>query len=72
MASILKRPGPKGKTVWQVQIRKKGYPSKIKTFDRKSDAHSWAKMTEHQMETGLWKTLERLVKLGSPTLLTDT
>jgi integrase len=55
MASILKRPGPKGKAVWQVQIRKKGYPSKIKTFDRKSDAQSWAKMTEHQMETGLWK-----------------
>ncbi len=55
MATILKRPGPNGKTVWQVQIRKKGYPSKIKTFDRRSDAQSWAKMTEHQMETGLWK-----------------
>ena len=55
MASILKRSGPKGKAVWQAQVRKKGYPSKIKTFDRKSDAQSWAKMTEHQMETGLWR-----------------
>jgi integrase len=55
VATILKRPGPKGKTVWQAQIRKKGYPSRIKTFDRKTDAQSWAKMVEHQMEAGLWK-----------------
>lgn len=55
MASILKRPGPKGKTVWQAQVRKKGYPSKIKTFDRKSDAQGWANMIEHQMESGQWK-----------------
>ena len=55
MASILKRPGPKGKTVWQAQVRKKGYPAQIKTFDRKTDAQKWAKKTEHQMEAGLWK-----------------
>jgi integrase len=58
MATILKRPGPKGKTVWQAQVRKKGYPSRIKTFDRKTDAQSWAKMVEHEMETGLWKDLK--------------
>jgi len=55
MASILKRPGPKGKVVWQVQIRKKGYPGQIKTFDLKTDAQRWAKKIEHQMEAGLWK-----------------
>jgi len=55
MATFIKRPGPKGAVVWQAQVRKKGYPSQIKTFDRKGDAQKWAKMTEHQMEVGLWK-----------------
>ena len=55
MSTILKRPGPQGRQVWQVQIRKKGYPSQIKTFDRKNDAQSWARKIEHEMETGLWK-----------------
>jgi integrase len=55
VASILKRPGPKGKPVWQAQVRKKGYPPQIKTFARKTDAERWAKMVEHQMEAALWK-----------------
>jgi integrase len=55
MASILKRPGPKGRAVWQAQVRKRGYPAQIKTFDRKTDAQKWAKKIEHQMEAGLWK-----------------
>ncbi|MGO9121690.1 MAG: tyrosine-type recombinase/integrase [Desulfomonilaceae bacterium] len=55
MATILNRPGPKGKVVWQAQVRKKGYPAQIKTFDRKTDAQKWAKKIEHQMEAGLWK-----------------
>jgi integrase len=55
VASILKRLGPKGKSVWQAQVRKKGYPPQIKTFDRKTDAERWAKMVEHQMEAALWK-----------------
>ncbi len=55
MATILKRLGPKGRAVWQVQVRKKGYPSQIKTFDHKIDAQKWAKKIEHQMEAGLWK-----------------
>jgi len=55
VATLLKRPGPRGKTVWQVQIRKKGYPPQVKTFDRKQDAQNWAKKIEHEMEAGLWK-----------------
>jgi len=55
MATIIKRPGPKSSTVWQAQVRKKGYPSQIKTFDRKGDAQKWAKAIEHEMEVGLWK-----------------
>jgi integrase len=55
MASIIKRSGPDGKDVYQVQVRKKGYPTQIRTFDLKSNAQKWARMIEHQMETGLWK-----------------
>jgi integrase len=64
VATILKRPGPKGKTVWQAQIRKRGYPAKVKTFDRKVDAQSWAKMIEHQMEASLWKDTEEASRVA--------
>jgi len=55
MASVLKRPGPKGRTVYQAQVRKKGYPYQIKTFDRKIDADNWARKIEHEMDSGQWK-----------------
>jgi integrase len=55
MASIVKRPGPKGSTAWQALVRKKGYPNQIKTFDRKIDAVSWARKVEHEMATGMWR-----------------
>jgi len=55
MASLIKRNGPRGEVVWQAQIRKKGYPPQIKTFDRKADAEKWARMIEHQMDASLWK-----------------
>jgi integrase len=54
MASIIKRNGPKGATVWQAQIRKKGYPPQVKTFDRKVDAVKWARKVEHEMDSGSW------------------
>lgn len=40
---------------WQVRIRKKGYPATVKTFLNKRDAESWARMTESEMERGLWR-----------------
>ena len=55
MASIIKRNGPGGAVVWQVQVRKKGYPPQIKTFNRKTDAEKWSRTIEHQMDTSLWK-----------------
>lgn len=57
MATIVSRPGPKGRRVWQVQIRKKGYPSQSKTFDRKTDATKWGRMVERQMDEGTWRNL---------------
>ncbi|MEZ0246990.1 MAG: site-specific integrase, partial [Methylophilaceae bacterium] len=49
MATIRKR----GK-VWQVQVRKKGYPLQSKSFSYKSDAEIWAKGLERDMERGVF------------------
>ena len=64
MATVIRRPGPKNSVVWQAQVRKKGYPSQIKTFDRKGDAQKWAKMIEHQMEIGLWKNAKEASQIS--------
>jgi len=49
MASISKR--SKG---WQVQIRKQGYQNISKRFDKKADADAWARMTESEMDRGVF------------------
>ena len=49
MASISKR--AKG---WQAQIRKKGYQPISKRFDKKSDAEVWARITESEMDRGIF------------------
>lgn len=51
MASILKR----GEFSYQVVIRRKGYPSQTKTFERKTDAEKWARMIEREMDRGQWR-----------------
>lgn len=45
MASIRKRD-----TVWQVQIRRSGYPTITRTFARKGEASAWARDTEQQID----------------------
>lgn len=52
MAHIVARRGPSGRTVYQVQIRIKGYPRRTCTFDRISDARRWAAETEAAMRAG--------------------
>ena len=49
MASIVKRASG-----WQVQIRKQGYIPSSKRFDKKSDAHAWARITESEMDRGVY------------------
>ena len=39
---------------WQVQIRLKGFPAVVETFDRKTDAKLWAAATESSMREGRW------------------
>ncbi|MGB6970597.1 MAG: hypothetical protein WBD61_00410 [Desulfobulbales bacterium] len=63
MASIIQRKGPKGKLVWQAQIRKSGFPPQIKTFKRKGDAEKWARKIEREIESGHWKDTHEASKI---------
>lgn len=58
MASIIKRPGPGGKTVFRAEIRRKGFPKQIKTFQLKRDAVNWARKIERDMDAGTWQDLK--------------
>lgn len=54
MASILERRNRDGQLIgYQCQVRKKGYPPQIKTFDRKADAVAWAAIIESEMVRGV-------------------
>jgi len=48
MANFRKR----GPQQWQAQIRKKGYPAQVKTFNTRSAAERWAREVEHAMDQG--------------------
>ena len=54
MASLRARPGPNGRRVWQVRIKKRGYPELAKTFDLKTEAAAWAKQIESEMDRGIF------------------
>lgn len=50
MATFLERRNRDGQLIgWQVQIRKKGYPPQVRTFDKKADAQAWATVIESEM-----------------------
>ncbi len=49
MASIAKRANS-----WQVQIRKQGYQTISKSFSKKADADIWARITESEMDRGVF------------------
>jgi len=52
MATITKRDNGK----WQAKCRKKGYKTISKTFSRKSDAETWSKQVELDMEKGIFES----------------
>lgn len=54
MASIRKRPGPEGRTVWQAQIIRLGHKPLYRTFDRRTEAEAWARRTEADLQSGDW------------------
>lgn len=39
---------------WQAKIRRKGLPIQSKTFERKSDAETWARDVENQIDRGIF------------------
>ena len=44
----------KGKSQWQVQIRRKGWPFQNATFCTKKEAQAWARRIESDMDRGLF------------------
>ncbi len=54
MATFLQRPGRGGKRVWQVQVRRRGYPAQVCTFNTKGEAETWAVTLESEMKRGVY------------------
>jgi integrase len=71
MATIQKRETETGTASYRVMIRLKGYPPESATFDRLTDARTWASKTESNMKAGRHfgeskrHTLGELVKIYS-------
>jgi integrase len=60
MASILKR----GDFSYQATVRRRGFPSKTKTFETKADATKWARMIERDIDRGAWQDTSLAEKLS--------
>ena len=54
MATFVQRKGPGGKRVWQVLVRRRGYPQQTRTFDTKGEAEGWASTLESEMSRGVF------------------
>ena len=52
MATIDQRPGPDGKLVYRVRVRRKGIPTQTATFTKLSEAKKWAQITEAHVFAG--------------------
>lgn len=52
MANIRKRADREGRVTYQVQIRLKGYPPQVASFERLTDARKWAAATESAIRQG--------------------
>lgn len=55
MATIRKRPGPRGRSVYQAQIIHSGTKPQYRTFDTKAEAEAWARRVESEMDRGDWQ-----------------
>lgn len=54
---------------WQVQVRKKGFPSQTRTFDKMADAIAWEQTTQSSMTSGLWQDSKKARETPFPDLL---
>ena len=56
MASIFEKKNRKGDVIgWQVQVRKRGFPVEVKTFDSYAEAQNWATVIESEMVRKVYK-----------------
>ena len=56
MATINPRKDQDGHVIgWQAIIRRKGYPTRTKTFRTKTEARNWAQIEESEMARGVWQ-----------------
>ncbi len=67
MATIDKREGSTG-TTYRVRVRVSGYPTKMKTFKRLTDAKEWAAETERAIKRG---EFQNVIKEAKRVLLHD-
>jgi len=65
MATFRKR----GPGQWEVQVRRRGYPSQSKTFETKAEADAWAQMIESEMARGVWLDRSEAESTTLPELL---
>ena len=55
MASINPRKDRDSITIgWQAQVRRKGFSTQSRTFDKKGSAQAWARQVEGDMERGVF------------------
>src|SRR5579859_705325 len=54
MATVRKREGTRGRSVWQAQVIRHGHRRQYRTFSTRGEAEAWAKKTESEMFTGEW------------------
>ena len=54
MASFIPRKGPEGKRVWQAHVRRRGYPTQVRTFNTRAKAEAWASIVESEIARGVF------------------
>ena len=61
MASFYKRKLTDS-TVYEVKIRRKGYPIQMRSFDKEEDAKKWAREIESTMDRGVFRSTKEAEK----------
>lgn len=61
MASFYKR-NLSDSTVWEVKIRRKGYPIQMRSFDKREEAEKWAREIESSMDRGVFRSTKEAEK----------
>jgi hypothetical protein len=52
MATFTKHVAKTGKITWKCKTRRKGFPTRTRTFDSKAEGERWARQIESEMDSG--------------------